>query len=423
VSTLTVHTAPALVPVIGPPLRDGAVAVANGIIRAVGSRQDVLDANPGAEVTEWDGVLIPGLVNAHTHLQYTSFGSVGAQPHPSYVAWSERFVSEYEGRQTEDWGATARSGVELALTTGTTCFADVVTDIGALDALADAGVPGVSYLELIGVDDQAWEERVREIVTSTLRGAHRSPHAQVGLSPHAPYSVDEPVLKKAAALAREEGVRLHIHLAESDSEDSYYRTGTGALAERVTLRVGRPWSILARGGTGLGAAEFAAACGLLGGDSHVAHGVYLDAEGRALLRANSTYVALCPRSNITVGIEPPPVADFLTEESPFAVGTDSLGSNTSLDVLEDVSLLRSLAVEGGYEGFDLDSRLIHAATLGGASALGLEGSLGSLEPGKRADMTVLDIDTELAGLERRIVESGAGTSSATLVGGAIRWSR
>jgi cytosine/adenosine deaminase-related metal-dependent hydrolase len=230
-------------------------------------------------------------------------------------------------------------------------------------------------------------------------------------------------LKKAAALAREEGVRLHIHLAESDSEDSYYRTGTGALAERVTLRVGRPWSILARGGTGLGAAEFAAACGLLGGDSHVAHGVYLDAEGRALLRANSTYVALCPRSNITVGIEPPPVADFLTEESPFAVGTDSLGSNTSLDVLEDVSLLRSLAVEGGYEGFDLDSRLIHAATLGGASALGLEGSLGSLEPGKRADMTVLDIDTELAGLERRIVESGAGTSSATLVGGAIRWSR
>jgi cytosine/adenosine deaminase-related metal-dependent hydrolase len=421
VSSLTIHTAPAVVPVIGPPLPDCAVAVEKGVIKGVGGREEILDGHPEAEVVEWSGVLIPGLVNAHTHLQYTSFASVGAQPHPSYVAWSERFVSEYEGRRSEDWGATARTGVGLALTTGSTCFADVVTDVGALNALADTGVPGVSYLELIGVDDQAWEERVKEKVLATLRGAHRSPDSRIGLSPHAPYSVDEPVLKKAASLARDEGLRLHIHLAESDSEDSYYRTGTGALAERVTLRVGRPWSILARGGTGLGAAEFAAACGLLGTDSHVAHGVYLGPEGRALLRANSTHVALCPRSNITVGIQPPPVADFLAEESPIAIGTDSLGSNTSLDLLEDVALLRTLAVGGGYHLADLDRRLLHAATLGGATAIGLARELGSLEPGKRADLAVLGVDPELSELERRIVEHGAGSCQATIVGGELRW--
>jgi cytosine/adenosine deaminase-related metal-dependent hydrolase len=282
-------------------------------------------------------------------------------------------------------------------------------------------VSGVSYLELIGVDEKAWEEGVRNRVVEILRQAHRGPRARIGLSPHAPYSVDEPVLKKAASLARQEGLRLHIHLAESDSEDSYYRTGTGALADRVTMRVGRPWSILARGGTGMGAAQFAAACGLLGRDSHAAHGVYLGREGRAILRDAGSYVSLCPRSNLTVGIDPPPVAEFLIEGSPIAVGTDSLGSNTSLDLLEDVALLRRLAVDGGYNRTDLDSRLLHAATLGGASAMGLDRDLGSLEPGKRADMTVLGLDTGLSGLERRVVEHGAGTCLATMVGGELRW--
>ena len=420
-SNRVVHVAPAVVPVAGPPISQGAITVEAGRIVAIGREVVLVPASPDARVVAWDGVLVPGMVNAHTHLQYTSFAAVGAQPHPSYVAWSERFVTEYEGRRAEDWGATARQGVELGLSTGTTCFADVVTDIGALDALADMGVAGVSYLELIGVDDNAWEDRVRARVVDTLRRAHHSTHARIGLSPHAPYSVDEPVLAKAADLAREERVRLHIHLAESDSEDSYYRNGTGALAERVTLRVGRPWSILARGGTGMGAAEFASACGLLGTDSHVAHGVYLGPEGRAILRSAGTYVALCPRSNLTVGIDPPPIADFLTEDSPIAVGTDSLGSNTSLDLLQDVALLRELAVGGGYDRTDLDRRLLEAATLGGATAIGLDSDLGTLEPGKRADIAVFGVDPEISEVERRIVEDGAGNCLATLVAGEIRW--
>lgn len=420
-SRTTVHLAPVVVPVSKAPTTDGAVAVNDGVIVGVGSKSEMLARFSSADVVEWSGVLIPGLVNAHTHLQYTSFADVGSAPHTSYVSWSERFVAEYEGRETEDWAATARHGVELALSTGTTCFADIVTDVDALDTLVATGVSGVVYLELIGVDQAAWDSGVEFWVESTLVAAPRNDHAVVGLSPHAPYSVDEPVLKAAAALARRLGIRLHIHLAESDSEDSYYRTGTGALAERVTLRVGRPWSILARGGTGLSAAEFAMSCGLLGSDSHVAHGVYLGAEGRRLLREAGTYVALCPRSNLTVGIDPPPVASFLEEESLFAVGTDSLGSTTSLDLLEDVALLRRLAVEGGYRRDDLDRRLLHAATRGGASALGLSDRLGSIDIGKRADFTVLGVDPDSREIERRINEKGAGTCLATVVSGEIRW--
>jgi cytosine/adenosine deaminase-related metal-dependent hydrolase len=421
VRNASVHTAPVVVPIARPPIADGAVAVADGHIVAVGTRAEVLAAHPAAEVTAWDGVMTPGLVNAHTHLQYTSFVAVGSVTHPTYVKWSERFVDEYENRRGEDWLATARRGVEEAIRSGTTCFADIVTDIEALGVLVEEGVAGVSYLEIIGVDQPAWESRVEQRVTEALTSAPRTGHSRIGLSPHAPYSVDEPVLKAAAALARGLGVRLHVHLAESDTEDSYYRTGTGDLADRVTLRVGRPWSILARGGTGMGAAEFAESCGLLGPDSHMAHGVYLDRPGRHLLTAAGTYVALCPRSNLVVGIDPPPVADFLAENALFAVGTDSLGSNSSLDLMADVALLRRLATDGGYDRPDLDRRLLEAATKGGSTALGLEAAVGTLEVGKRADLAIFDVDRSLDGAERSLVEDGAGQCVGTLVGGDVRW--
>jgi cytosine/adenosine deaminase-related metal-dependent hydrolase len=171
----------------------------------------------------------------------------------------------------------------------------------------------------------------------------------------------------------------------------------------------------------LSAAEFAMSCGLLGRDSHVAHGVYLGTEGRRLLRDAGTYVALCPRSNLTVGIDPPPIAAYLEEDSSIAVGTDSLGSTTSLDLLEDVALLRRLAIEGGYQHADLDRRLLHAATLGGADALGLANHLGSIDVGKRADLAILAIDPDTPDLEREVSEHGSGKCLATLVAGEIRW--
>jgi cytosine/adenosine deaminase-related metal-dependent hydrolase len=415
---VTVHTADAVVPVIAVPIGDGAVAVAAGRIVAVGRRDDVLAAHPRAEVRDWGGVLAPGLVNAHTHLQYTSFTAVGATPFPTYVHWADRFLEEYAARRDDDWRATALDGIAAGLRSGTTCFGDVVTDVAALDVLVAADVPGVAYLEIIGVDAARWEGGVGAEVTALLTSAPRTAHSRLGLSPHAPYSVAEPVLQASTALARRLGLRIHTHLAEIDSEDELYRTGTGVWADRIRPRHDRGWPQFDDGGVGLGAAEYAAACGLLGPDSHVAHGVYLDRDGRRLLADAGTSVALCPRSNLTVGIDPPPVADFLHEGAPFCVGTDSLGSNASLDLLADVALLRRLAVDGGYDAADLDRRLVAAATIGGAAALGLEAEVGALAPGRRADLAVFDVDP--ADPERALVADGAGRCLATVVGGELR---
>ena len=410
-----IHTADLVAPVTSPPIAGGAVAVSDGVIVAIGSAPDLIADHPDASVTRWPGLLTPGLVNAHTHLQYTSFAAVGAEPFENYTAWSIRFVEEYDQRGNDDWTIPYLAGAEQMVANGITAIGDIVTDFECRDILHDLGIPGVAYLELIGIDLEDWERGVGRHLHRAVTGGKRSATNHVGISPHAPYSIDAPVLTKMAELARELDVRLHIHVAESDGEDELYRTGTGSLADRLKVVATRRVAVLEDGGTGLGTGAYVQSLGVLGPTCHIAHGVYLGVEGRAIMAAEETLVALCPRSNHIVGVDHPPVADFLREDVPFAVGTDSLGSSPSLDLLHDVAELRRLALADGFDAPGLDDQLLRAATLHGAKALGLDDVTGSLEVGKRADLAVFDV-ADVADL----VRSGAGRCSATIIGGTLR---
>ncbi|GAA4225552.1 amidohydrolase family protein [Streptosporangium album] len=406
-----IHSAPLVLPVSGPPLHDGALAVRHGRVAALGPRAEILAAWPDGEETRWDGMIVAGLVNAHTHLQYTHMAEVGQRRYASFEEWSTAFDAVYFGAPI-DWAASARDGASQALRSGTTSAADVVTDLVAAGALRDAGLGGLPYLEALGDTDASWAVSGRERFGALLDAVG----PPVGVSPHAPYTLDTGVLRDTAALARSRRLRLHIHLAEGAHEREYTVSGTGPLA-RMVRELGFDFAILREGGTGLGPTALLDGLGMLGPDCHIAHGTHLDAADRALLRARGTAVALCPRSNQTVGAGDPDVAALLTEGNPIAVGTDSLSSSPSLDVLADVAVLRDLAVRQGYRAADLDRRLVEAATLGGARALGIpEG----LTPGGPADFAVFDVS---AGTEpyRILVEEGPGRCVATAVGGKMIW--
>lgn len=428
----SIHTAPVIYPVNGQVIHDGALAIQAGSIVAIGSRSEIVSSFPDAERFDWPGVISPGLVNAHTHLQYTSFADVGATPSRDFTEWSKVFGTEYDRRHDEDWQRSTHDGAQRMLTTGTTCIADVVTDFEVRDVLYELSIPGVAYLEILGVDQTLWEDgladQYRELIITAPTYALDPWHAcRVGLSPHAPYSVDMPVQTLAAELARELGVRIHTHVAESDSEDEFCRTGTGELAERVRLVTKRVVTVLDIGGTGLSTAEFVASLGVIGPDCHIAHGVYLGGPGRAIMAEHGTIVALCPRSNYTVGIDYPPVADFLTEAVPFAVGTDSLGSSPSLDLCDDVATLYQLARDGGYDDDDLGVRLWGAATITGARSMGLDPYLGSLDIGKRADFAVFDLPIEphapATDVANALATMAGGHCLATIIGGTLRHAR
>lgn len=417
---VVVHAATTVVPIVGDPIADGAIAVHEDRIVAVGCRADVNAEHPAAELVEWDGVMVAGLVNAHTHLQYTSFEEVGAHRYDTYVDWARRFVAEYDRRRAEDWRAIAIDGVDRAVRAGTTCLGDVVTDAAAMDVLVACEVPGVAYAEVIGTDLDDWHDGVAASIEHLLTTTPTSSASRVGLSPHAPYSVAPQVIRASVELARRLGVRIHSHVGEIDTEEQMYREGTGPWAERVRSVHEGPWPLLDEGGSGLGTADFAASCGLIGPDVHLAHGVHLDAAGRLRFAAAGTMVALCPRSNEVVGAGSPPVAAYLADGVPFCVGTDSLGSNRTLDLLDDLAVLRQLAEAGGAASAGLDRLLLAAATIQGARALGLDGELGALTAGRRADFAVFDVEPDPRAVETALVRYGAGRCVATVIGGARR---
>jgi aminodeoxyfutalosine deaminase len=415
---VTVYSADLVVPMTAPPTPDGAVAVEAGRILHVGTRDWVLQhlRAEGREVAERhvDGVLTPGLVNAHTHLQYSRMGQVGRGRYRGFDDWATAFSAVYDvGGQ--HWGAAAAEGAAALLAAGVTAASDIVTDVPAVSALADAGLHGIAYWEVMNWSNAAWRRGGREQVIADLERVPTTPGS--GLSPHAPYSLDAEPLLDIPDIVRAHGGRLHIHLGESHFE------GARAGAEDWTFAGVESFRALRESGYGASATEFVDRLGVLGPDCHVAHGVYMTAEDRALLRARGTSVALCPRSNEVIGLEAPPVAAYLAEGSPIAVGTDSLSSSPSLDPMADVAALARIAREQGYAGADLHERLLSAATFGGARAMGVDigpDRLGHLAVGAIADLTGFPMTVgRVADALAELVEA-APAARVTVIGGEVR---
>ncbi|MGC4174523.1 amidohydrolase family protein [Demequina sp.] len=421
--TVTLYTAALVVPVTAPPIPDGAVAVKGGRILHVGDRRWVAatlaERGLAFEERQWRGVLTPGLVNAHTHLQYSHMGEVGQGRYQGFPDWAKAFNPVYE--RGSDWRKAAADGATQLLAAGTTAAADVVTDPAAASALHDAGLHGIAYWEVMDWTNDAWMLRGRAEVEAALDALPATPGT--GLSPHAPYSLEIVPLLDIPDIVRERGSRIHIHLGEHAIEqelehthpDPWHGKGVGSLRE------------LRDAGYGTSATEYVDHLGVLGPDCHIAHGVYLSASDRAILRARGSAVALCPRSNDIIGLGEPPVAAYLEEGSFISVGTDSLASSPSLDLLGDVAALFEIARRQGYHRADLAERLLAAATLGGARAMGLHlgrDRTGYLAVGARADLALFDVPVTTPGAAiDELVRHGEGRAAATIVGGKALYAR
>ncbi|HVF03973.1 MAG TPA: amidohydrolase family protein [Frankiaceae bacterium] len=407
--TATLHRAPVVLPIAGEPIRDGAVLVDGDRIVAVGPRTSV-DAG-GARVRDWPGVLLPGLVNAHTHLQYTDFADLATSGLP-FPVWIRTLTERRRTWLPAQWRESTRRGVHELLRTGTTCVADVVSDLPALPVVARSGLAGIAYVEVVGVESYKWPEARAELC-ARLDGAPAG--MAVGVSPHALYSLGTDAVRGAVAVARERGLRLHPHVAETEHEVEYVAHGAGPIADFGRVR--ELTFELIGNGTGRSPVAEADALGLLGPDVHVAHGVHADAGDREALRRHGTAVALCVRSNAVLGAGTPPVAAYLEEGSPVAVGTDSRASTPSLDLVEELAAVREVALAQGFPPDGLARRLVEAATAGGAFALGRD-DVGVLAAGVRADLAAFDVPADGDPYDA-LVAHGAGRCVATVLGGRL----
>ena len=409
-------------------IADGAVVVDDDHVVAVGAASEILSgAETGTPVREWPGVLMPGLVNAHTHLQYTSYGDM-ALTGLAFPDWIGEMIRRRAHTTADEWAASAAEGAALLIASGTTTVADVVTDQPAIAPVAMSGLGGVSFLEMLGYDDAHWQISGRDDLGRRFDEAPSD--RDVGSMSHAIYTLDVGAFADVIAYGRERGARTHTHLAESAAETEFVATGRGSLADTARA-AGWDFALVREGGAGVTPTQLAADLGCLSADVHIAHGVHCTAEDRALLRRHGTVVALCPRSNAILGSGTAPLAAYLREGSPIALGTDSLASSPTLDLLDEVRAAAQLAREQGYADLDLADRLLYAATYGGARALGrhvprvvatdgpAQRPVGGLYPGAQADFAVFSVDsTATAPVEALLAE---GRCVATVIRGSLAY--
>lgn len=405
--TATVHAADVVLTMVGEPIWGGAVLVENDLVVAVGTRADVTARAPHARVRQWPGVMTPGLVNAHAHLQFgPSFAQLATGGRP-FADWILELTQIRQQMTDVGWQVEARGSAHQLLKSGTTAVADVVGHAGPIAVATSLGLQGIAYAELAGVDAKGWPTALERL--EAVLGVEGRPR---GVSPHTLYTLSSQVFRDMVALARARGLRLHPHLAETADEAEWVLAGTGrfsAISERFNLDFE-----LHRTGAGVSPVRHCDDLGGLGPDVHVAHGVHVDADDRALLRKRQTVVALCTRSNAILQAGEAPVADYLTEGNPIGIGTDSLASSPDLDLLAEARATRDLARKQGLE--HPEQKIVEALTLGGAQAVGQP--LGTLEPGRRADLAVFDVPVE-GDVFAQLVEHGAGRCVATVLGGRL----
>ena len=272
----SVFAADWVAPIASPPIRAGAVAIDGSQIAWVGPLSQLPAPWSALPVDRRPGIITPGLVNAHTHLQYTGFAHLGRAQYAGFEQWSFDFEAAY--RAVDDpgfWASSARDGVRQAVAAGTTVFAEIITNDEARGAIAAAGVTGIEYLEAIGELEDTWPDGPRDAFLARLRRVSDTPF---GVSPHAPYSLDGAVIKDLMAIAAEHDVRAHLHLGESAREASLYRHGDRSMLE-IYGELRDRFDLVRRGGAGQDTAFYADSVGVLLPSAHLAHAIYLDRAG------------------------------------------------------------------------------------------------------------------------------------------------
>lgn len=377
-----------LVPLCSPPLRDGALLLRDGTLAAVGPWAELRAEHPDEAVKDLgESALLPGLVNAHSHLELTGLRwTLAGLP---FSEWIPRLIAlRREHLEPDDDEASSRLGAVEMLRAGITTLGDCTSSGAPRRAMAEAGLRGVVYQEAFAPDASRIEPALASFRRRLAEAAQEDEgRVRTGLSPHSPYASYPAFLRGTAELAAETGRPLSIHLAESEAERAFLRDGSGPIAEQ---RAAGPMA------SGLSPVEHLEREGWLALTSPVqlvhlctASQLELDILAERSRQAGAPVLATCPRSNLRLGNGAPDPAAWTARELFWSVATDGAPSTGACDLFAELRLTARLLELGGRPAAPRD--LLRRVTIEGARALGLDGDIGTLEVGKRADLVAVSL--------------------------------
>jgi len=399
-----------LLPMDGGPISWGAVLIgADGRVTAAGPNTEVPHP-PGILEERFPGAaLLPGFVNAHTHLELT--GLDGQAEDADFPDWIARIIALKRGRTPADSVQAARDGLAACHAAGVTTVADTGDSGAVIQALHEAGGSGVAYLEVFGPEPSRADAQLADFQARVAaQRRFETPRVRLGVSPHAPYSVSGELYRRVAGWAEREGLPIAVHLAESAAESELVAGGNGAFArqwERRGIPVPTP---------ACSPVEWLERHGVLAPRTLCIHLVRVSGSDIEKLRRGGCGVAHCPRSNARHGHGDAPLAALRAAGLRIGVGTDSVASVSPLDLLAEARAARRLGGLSAAQALDL-------CTLGAARAIGLDADVGSLTPGKWGDVAVVRLPKGRGGTGtmETVLESTLDQMVATYLGGKQVW--
>ncbi len=348
-------------------LRDGVVQVEDGVV------VEVREAHAG-DPPAHDGTIVPGLVNAHLHLELSWLAGRVPPASEGFHPWVRQMLGIRRAGPSEPEVPLRRAQAEARamVQAGTVAVGDVTNERWTPEVLDAAGLRGVAFLEVLGFGRDGLIERIE----GARAEARRVGGVVARPAPHAVYSTPGALIRAACGLRG--GAPSCIHVAEDVAEEQFLSGDGPYPAFMDAAGIDWRWAELPRASP----VAWLDALGVLGPDLLAVHGVHLSAADRALLAARGSALCLCPRSNLHIGGRLPDVPALLDAGVALCLGTDSLASCDSLDVLADVAVLRA-----SFPSVD-PTTWLQLATRGGAVALGLE--LGRIEVGRRPGLVLLE---------------------------------
>jgi 5-methylthioadenosine/S-adenosylhomocysteine deaminase len=371
-----------VLPISHNPLPDGEVVVENGQIAEVRPRSEA----SGSEVIDFgDAILLPGLVNGHCHLEYTVLR--GLDDRTPFFEWIRALVELKAKCPPELWRPSAMLGASELIASGVTFVSDNTDSGVSAEVLARTGLRGRVYQEVFGVEPEPDDAAIlRELgakldaLRATLQRHEATERVSLGISPHAIYTVRDSLMRAVRQYAREEGLPLSIHAAESSEEVALARSGSGSFAEMFVER--RINYLHPR----VPPIEYLHNAGILAPDVQIVHATRAEPREQEMMARSGVSVAHCPRSNARLLTGIAPVYLMRRLGIPIVLGTDSTVSAGSLDIWEELRFAALAQRAASYAAQPTWRDWIGMLTQEGAKAFGVDAQIGSLEAGKRADV-------------------------------------
>jgi len=372
-----------LVDSTGRAIENAEVAVESGRIASVRART-AEEAAPNSEVLDLGhAVILPGLVNAHTHLELTNAHAPVAEKFPfpgqfRFTDWIREVVLATSGWTHQEFDASLREGVRLSVEAGTTSIGDIGGAALGLDTYCESGMRARLFREVIGFDPSDAGGIVDSLKAWIDSGPSIDRLAR-GISPHTPYTVSRRLLRGCAELAHEKNLPLCIHLAETEAELEFLSAGTGEILEfREEFGLWSVWKP-----PRVSPVRYLHHLGLLDGPTTLVHCNYVGESDFDMIAMSGSSVVFCPRSHAYFGHRAHPFLKMLGHGINVALGTDSLISSPSLSILDEIKFLRR-----EYPEVE-PAVLLRMATTNGAKALGLPVGVGGITPGSPADLVAV----------------------------------